>query len=116
MTHSSCLFPQNLFLFAVVRDLNLTRGYTDELVKVCFALLCFVQLCFVPLCFPFVLRFSRSYVKVLPGFFKSRVCWWCCYMKLEKEVRDNIEMLKGIDDESAGYVAAAIAALEWVLK
>jgi len=29
-------------------------------------------------------------------------------MKLEKEVRDNIEMLKGIDDESAGYVAAAI--------
>jgi len=37
-------------------------------------------------------------------------------MKLEKEVRDNIEMLKGIDDESAGYVAAAIAALEWVLK
>ena len=37
-------------------------------------------------------------------------------MKSEKEVRDNIEMLKGIDEEESGLVAAAIAALEWCLK
>jgi ribosomal protein L6P/L9E len=37
-------------------------------------------------------------------------------MKSEKEVSDAIDMLRGIDDESVGFVAAAIAALEWVLK
>ena len=37
-------------------------------------------------------------------------------MKTEKDVNDSIDMLRGIDDESAGFVAAAIAALEWVLK
>jgi len=37
-------------------------------------------------------------------------------MKTEKEINDNIDMLRGIDDEPAGFVAAAIAALEWCLK
>lgn len=37
-------------------------------------------------------------------------------MKSENEVRDCIEMLKGIDGEESGFVAAAVAALEWVLK
>ncbi len=37
-------------------------------------------------------------------------------MKSEKEVNDAIDMLRGIDEESAGFVASAIAALEWVLK
>ena len=37
-------------------------------------------------------------------------------MKSEKEVRDNIEMLEGIGSEEGGLVAAAVAALEWVLK
>ena len=64
----------------------------------------------------FVLRFSRSYIKVLPGFYKSRVWLDVFVMKSEKEVRDNIEMLKGIDEEDSGLVAAAIAALEWCLK
>ena len=59
-----------------------------------------------------MLRFSRSYVKVLPGFYKSRVWLDVFVMKSEKEVRDNIEMLKGIDEEDSGLVAAAIAALE----
>ena len=37
-------------------------------------------------------------------------------MKSEKEINDCIDMLRGIDDESAGFVAAAIASLEWCLK
>ena len=64
----------------------------------------------------FVRRLSRRYVKVLPGFYKSRVWLDVFVMKSEKEVRDNIEMLKGIDEEDSGLVAAAIAALEWCLK
>ena len=37
-------------------------------------------------------------------------------MKSDKEVRECIEMLKGIDEEESSLVTAAVAALEWVIK
>jgi len=37
-------------------------------------------------------------------------------MKTEQEIMDVIDMLEAIDDEPAGLVASAIAALRWCLK
>lgn len=37
-------------------------------------------------------------------------------MKNEKEINDLIDLLRGIDDEPAWFLASAIAVLEWCLK
>ena len=96
--------------------LNLTRGYTDELAKVCFALLRFVQLCFVPLCFPFVRLFSRRYVKVLPGFYKSRVLWRYKFMKSEAQIFLALNEVGKGTRFSKEKEDAIRETLEWVLE
>jgi hypothetical protein len=63
-----------------------------------------------------VLRFSRSYVKVLPGFYKSRVCGVDWQMKSEEEIKSMLAKSSESDPETTPYLDGVKDALRWVLK